>query len=92
MKKNILFVLTILTALSLSAQKVDLDRFNFRYITRTLPSNPLPEDYKTYQFNIASSASVREVYNDDRIKQTLTLNGLKQSDGKAHVTINMNLG
>lgn len=92
MKKTILLVTAIVTASILTAQKVDLDRFNFRYVTRVLPSNPLPEDYKTYQFNIASSASVREVYNDDRIKQTLTINGLKQSDGKSHITINMNLG
>ena len=92
MKKISLFLTMLVTASILLAQKVDLDRFNFRYLTRTLPTNPLPDDYRTYQFNIASSASVREVYNDDRIKQTLALNGLKLSEGKAHITINMNLG
>ncbi|RXK60906.1 hypothetical protein ESA94_10650 [Lacibacter luteus] len=92
MKKITLFITMLATASMLVAQKVDLDRFNFRYLTRTLPTNPLPDGYKTYHFNIASSASVREVYNDDRIKQTLTLNGLKHNEGKGHITINMNLG
>lgn len=92
MKKLVLLFTTIVTASMLIAQKVDLDRFNFRYVTRILPSSPLPDGYKTYQFNIASSASVREVFNDDRIKQTLTINGLKQTEGKSHITINMNLG
>lgn len=92
MKKITLFFALLTTASLLFAQKVDLDRFNFRYTLRTLPTNPLPEGYKTYQFNIASSASVREVYNDDRIKQALTISGLKQTEGKGHITINMNLG
>lgn len=92
MKKITLFFALITTTSLLIAQKVDLDRFNFRYTLRALPTNPLPEEYKTYQFNIASSASVREVYNDDRIKQALTISGLKQTEGKGHITINMNLG
>lgn len=92
MKKTILLAAFFLIYATVFAQKVDLDRFNFRWTFRALPSNPLPEEYKTYNFNISSSQSVREVYTDDRVKGTLALQGWKSVETPGHITINLNMG
>lgn len=79
-------------AINAHAQKVDLDRHNFKYGYRKLPSNPLDEGYKTYNFSIASSASIKEVYNDELVKSAVLIDGLKKVDGQGHITINISMG
>jgi hypothetical protein len=91
MKKMFLLVMAI-AAVSAYAQKVDLDRHNFNYKYRKLPSNPLDEGYKTYNFSIASSSSIKEVYNDDLVKSAVTIDGLKKVDEQGHITINISMG
>jgi hypothetical protein len=92
MKQTILAFVLMVTSTILVAQKVDLDRYNFRYTYRALPNNPLPDDYKTYNFNISSGSSIREVYNDDQVRATLSIDGLKREEGRAHITISVNMG
>lgn len=74
------------------AQKVDLDRYNFNYTFRKLPSNPLPDDYKTYSFSIASSSNIKEVYSNDMVRNAIVIEGLKKVEEDGHITININMG
>lgn len=91
MRKLILFVLAV-SAISTYAQKVDLDRYNFNYTLRKLPSNPLPEEYKTYSFSIAASPTIEEVFDDDQVEGTISIDGMKKVKGLGHITIHVNMG
>ncbi len=94
MKKQLLFLAVTLFSTFLIGQKVDLDPYYLK--TKgfyTLPSNPLPEDYKTYNVKVTSPGAVRNTFPDDRVESLTKINGWKQvsANEKAHVTINVKL-
>lgn len=91
MRKALLMIMTAVT-IAVHAQKVDLDRYNFNYTLRKLPTNPLKEDFKTYNFEIASSNTVKEVYNDALVRSNIIIDGLKKVEEQGHITININMG
>lgn len=88
----LLGILALSLTFAALAQKVDLDRFNFQFTMRLLPSTPLPEGYNTYNINVAAASSIREVYNDDLVKSNLEIEGLKKTDKQGHITITVNMG
>lgn len=74
------------------AQKVDLDRYNFSYNFRMLPSTPLPEGYKTYNFDISASSTMDQVFDDDMVEGSVSIEGLKKVKGQGHITIHVRMG
>ena len=79
MKRRLLTLLLVSCITTfLNAQKVDLDRFNFSYEYRALPSNPLDSTFETYRIAITAPYSVTGVMDDDYISSLIKLEGYKK--------------
>ena len=61
MKRTILLLVYFLSFITINAQRVDLDKFNFTVSYREYPSEPLPSDYKTYNLRVEASPSLGSV-------------------------------
>jgi hypothetical protein len=94
MKKQILSLALMLFSTFLIAQKVDLDPYYLRTDGfYTLPYNPLPEDYKTYNVRVNSPGTIKNTFPDDRVESSVKINGWKQvgPKEKAHLTVEVTL-
>jgi hypothetical protein len=95
MKMTNLLALAILLMLSnpLWAQKVDLDRYSYSCSNcyYTLPSDPLAEDFKTYNVKANIVGSARSVFPADQVENAIEINGWKAlaKNEKAHISINV---
>lgn len=87
MKKLILVFCNSLLFVSVFAQRVDLDRFNFTASFRDFPDEPLPTDYKTYNVRIEASPSLGLGYSVSNLENMISIEGLKKVTGTGHVTI-----
>lgn len=87
MKKLILVFSTTLLFISVFAQRVDLDRFNFTASYRDFPDEPLPVEYKTYNVRIEASPSLGLGYSATNLENLISIEGLKKVTGTGHITI-----
>jgi hypothetical protein len=87
MKKPLLIFLNTFLFVSIFAQRVDLDRFNFTASYRDFPNEPLPADYKTYNVRIEASPSLGLGYSAVNLENMIIIEGLKKVAGTGHVTI-----
>lgn len=86
--KKIIFGLSIpFLCLSLFAQRVDLDRFNFTATYRDFPDEPLPAAYKTFNVRIEAAPSLGLGYTAGNLENIIAIEGLKKVTGTGHVTI-----
>lgn len=77
----------IALSLAASAQRVDLDRFNFTVSYRSFPEEPLPATYKTYNVRIESSPSLGIGFAAGSFENQVLVEGLKKVPGTGHVTV-----
>jgi len=91
--KKLLFTVSFLALLTLAyGQKVDLDKFNFTFEYRDLPTHPLNSEYKTYSLSFRTATTVRANYGDAGLENAINLQGWKKiSDAKGHITITVSL-
>jgi hypothetical protein len=87
MKKLILVFITSFAFISVFAQRVDLDRFNFTASFRDFPDDPLPMEYKTYNIRIEASPSLGLGYSAANLENMISIEGLKKVTGTGHITI-----
>ncbi len=87
MKKLVLIFLSNLLFVSIFAQRVDLDRFNFTASYRDFPDEPLPAEYKTYNVRIEASPSLGLGYSVSNLENMISIEGLKKVTGTGHITI-----
>lgn len=87
MKKLILVLLTSIAFISITAQRVDLDRFNFTASYRDFPDEPLPAEYKTYNVRIEAAPSLGLGYSAVNLENIISIEGLKKVTGTGHITI-----
>ena len=87
MKKLILVFCTSLIFISLTAQRVDLDRFNFTASYRDFPDEPLPMEYKTFNVRIEAAPSLGLGYSVTNLENLISIEGLKKVTGTGHITI-----
>ena len=87
MKKLILVLLTSIAFISVFAQRVDLDRFNFSASFRDFPDDPLPSEYKTYNIRIEAAPSLGLGYTVANLENMISIEGLKKVTGTGHITI-----
>ena len=87
MKKLVVAFCTLLLFISVFAQRVDLDRFNFTASYRDFPNEPLPVEYKTYNVRIEASPSLGVGYSATNLENLISIEGLKKVNGTGHITI-----
>ncbi|HKC34701.1 MAG TPA: hypothetical protein VKB95_01525 [Chitinophagaceae bacterium] len=87
MKKLVLTLITSLFFVSIFAQRVDLDRFNFTASYRDFPNEPLPNEYKTYNVRIEAAPSLGLGYSAANLENLVNIEGLKKVNGTGHITI-----
>jgi len=87
MKKLVLIFFNSLLLVSVFAQRVDLDRFNFTASYRDFPNEPLPSEYKTYNVRIEATPSLGLGYSVTNLENMITIEGLKKVAGTGHITI-----
>ena len=72
---------------SVTAQRVDLDRFNFSASYRDFPEEPLPSAYKTFNVRIEAAPSLSIGYSALNLENLVSVEGLKKVSGTGHVTV-----
>jgi len=87
MKKLVLSLFASCLFVSIFAQRVDLDRFNFTASYRDFPDEPLPAEYKTYNIRIEASLSLGLGYSASNLENLINIEGLKKVSGTGHITI-----
>ncbi|MDX2045481.1 MAG: tetratricopeptide repeat protein [Chitinophagaceae bacterium] len=87
MKKLTLAICFLVTLVAVKAQRVDLDKFKFTTAYRNFPSDPLPQEYKTYHVRIEAAPSVEAGINMNNLVNAVDITGLKKVTGTGHVTI-----
>ncbi len=86
--KKLISTLIVLNIVALAfSQRVDLDKFNFSAVYRNFPTDPLKEEYKTYNVRIEASPSVQGGLNMAYLQESINIEGLKKVPGTGHVTI-----
>jgi hypothetical protein len=86
---NRLFLVIALFLLSLSgtAQRVDLDRFNFSGSYRDLPRRPLDSNYRTYSVSFELGPAFRAFSRSENLDNQVYLDGWKRLSGSAHIQV-----
>jgi hypothetical protein len=87
MKKLLFLFCFALVYVSVFAQRVDLDRFNFSASYRNFPDEPLPTEYKTFNVRIEASPSLGLGYSVSNLENMINIEGLKKVIGTGHITI-----
>jgi hypothetical protein len=87
MKKIVFTLFTYLLSITLFAQRVDLDRFNFTASYRDFPDEPLPASYKTFNVRIEAAPSLGLGYTAGTLENIIRIEGLKKVNGTGHITI-----
>ena len=87
MKKILLAFIVCLSFISLIAQRVDLDRFNFTASYRDFPDEPLPAAYRTFNVRIEAAPSLGLGYMAANLEAMVRIEGLKKVTGTGHVTV-----
>src|SRR5262245_16556755 len=87
MNKLIFTLLASLVMLSLSAQRVDLDRFNFTASFREFPDEPLPKEYKTYNVRIEAAPSLGLGYSTAGLENNINIDRKSTRLNSSHLSI-----
>lgn len=87
MNRLIFTLFAFIVACSVSAQRVDLDRFNFTASYREFPDEPLPTAYKTFNVRIEAAPSLGLGYSTVNLENSVLIDGLKKVSGTGHVTV-----
>jgi hypothetical protein len=87
MKKISFGLLIPFLCLSLFAQRVDLDRFNFTATYRDFPDEPLPAAYKTFNVRIEATPSLGLGFTTSSLENIISIEGLKKVNGTGHITV-----
>jgi hypothetical protein len=72
-----------------SAQKVDLDRFNFNFEYRNLPHKPLDSSYTSFSVDLEASNYITGAMGTESIKSKIDLQGFerKEMDGDVQIKL-----
>jgi hypothetical protein len=87
MKKVTFTFFGCLLGITLFAQRVDLDRFNFTASYRDFPDEPLPAAYRTFNVRIEASPTLGLSYTTGTLENIIRIEGLKKVNGTGHVTV-----
>ena len=87
MKKLLILPVLVILFSTISAQRVDLDRFNFSVSYRDFPIEPLPESYKTYNVRLEAAPSLGMGYSSANLTNNIVIEGLKKVEGTGHISI-----
>lgn len=90
MKSNALLI-AFLLPVSVMAQKVDLDRFNFTSQFRTLPSARLDSSYRTYHVNVEGTRLMAGYLREMSPEKSVFLEGWRMLPNNGHLAINIRL-
>ncbi len=93
MKK--LHLTTILLTVVLTAsfgQKVDLDKFNFTFEYRDLPTMPQNAEYNTYSVKVNAASNIRNNFGESGIEDAVNMEGWKKISGATgHFVVSLTL-
>lgn len=90
MKKFLSILFTSSFVLSLTAQRLDLDKSWFDHSYRRLPNYVLDPSFKTYSVNIFKTVAL-DAYSNESANNLIGIEGKKKVDGPAHFAVNVNL-
>jgi hypothetical protein len=91
MKLYFTLALVFIYSLGIS-QKVDLDKFRFKWGYKRLPTLPLPEGKRTFKVSVKSSTIARDAYSNEDVINNTNIDGFKRVEGKAHMNIDYTFG
>jgi hypothetical protein len=86
MKKTLIFLL-FLISVTISAQKVDLDRFYFDVSYQALPKEPVPFEKRTYTSEVKLGGKIQTYANPTSLNESINIYGWKKVDESATVKI-----
>lgn len=86
MKKTLIFLL-FLISVTISAQKVDLDRFYFDVSYQALPKEPVPFEKRTYTSEVKLGGKIQTYTNPTSLNERINIYGWKKVDEGATVKI-----
>lgn len=86
MKKTLIFLL-FLISVTISAQKVDLDRFYFDVSYQALPKEPVPFEKRTYTSEVKLGGKIQTYTNPTSLNEKINIYGWKKVDEGATVKI-----
>jgi hypothetical protein len=87
MKMIASLLLAVLFVHSVSAQKVDLDPYNFTYEYRDLPHTIIDPNLKTYRVSVDAAGAIQRAMSNEVIADRLELQGFRRSPNDADVRI-----
>ena len=79
MKKTLIFLL-FLVSVTISAQKVDLDRFYFDVNYQQLPQEPVPFEKRTFTSEVKLGGKIQTYANPTALNENVNIYGWKRSD------------
>jgi hypothetical protein len=91
MKYKTLFLFAIvLKTIAISAQKVDIDKINFKSKRTLMPLAPQGDDVYFYNVNLKNTSTIRESLPDAEIKNKIKIAGFSLVEGQPNsVTVNL---
>ena len=90
MKKTLIFLL-FLVSVTISAQKVDLDRFYFDVSYQQLPKEPVPFEKRSFTSEVKLGGKIQMYANPTTLKENVNIFGWKKSDENPTVKIELNI-
>jgi hypothetical protein len=81
MKRLSLVAFLALLTFVCHAQKVDLDKFNFTFEYRDLPTSPLNPEFKTFSVNFNMSSMMQNNFGGSSLNDMLNIDGWKKVTG-----------
>ena len=86
MKMIFTSILSFSLLVSINAQRVDLDRFNYSFSYRDFPEEPLPDNYKTFNVRIEAAPGLGIDFSIQQYTREFNIEGLKKVEGTGHIT------
>ncbi len=90
MKKTLIFLL-FLVSVTISAQKVDLDRFYFDISYQQLPKEPVTFEKRTFTSEVKLGGKIQTYANPTTLNDNVNIFGWKRSDENPTVKIELNI-
>jgi hypothetical protein len=90
MKKTLIFLL-FLVSVTISAQKVDLDRFYFDVSYQQLPKEPVPFEKRSFASEVKLGGKIQTYTNPTTLNENVNIFGWKRSDENPTVKIELNI-
>jgi hypothetical protein len=84
--------MVMLMTISAYAQKVDLDKFNFTFGYRALPTAPLSPEYRTFSVDVTTTPVVRNNFTEGSLEDAVVIHGWRRVTGApGHLLVNVQL-